>query len=370
MLLTNTTAQHIDFIMLLTNSVLAALAMAGNAVATPHAPKPKGLWEAMQSRGRDWIGTAVTFRNDTVEASIYGNKADFNSITPENDMKWGLTEPQQNNFTLAGADKYADYARKHGVQIHCHNLVWHSQLPDWVANGNFTKAELTAVMKNHIDTLAGRYKDVCTRWDVVNEALEENGTYRNSVFYRVLGEDFLPIAFKLAHAASPKSKLFYNDYSLEGSDVKAAGAQRIVKYIQSKGGPIHGVGFQAHLTSEPTTSSGGGVAPGRVELTNRLQSFTALGVDVAYTELDVRMNTPATPAKTAVQAEVYYNVSSSCLATKRCVGMTLWGVSDKYSWIPGTFPGEGSADVWDENLQKKKTVYQRFLDGILCGGKK
>ena len=127
----------------------------------------------MLKRGRKFIGTAVTFRNppDTAEAAIYGNKADFNSITPENAQKWEVTEPQRGNFSFAEADQYVDYATSHGIQIHCHNLVWHSQLPPWVEAGNFDNATLISIMYDHIKGLAGRYKGRCTRWDVVNEGM-------------------------------------------------------------------------------------------------------------------------------------------------------------------------------------------------------
>lgn len=139
----------------------------------------------------------------------------------------------------------------------------------------------------------------------------------------------------------PNAQLYYNDYNLESGGAKAQGAQRIVQLIQSYGVKINGVGLQAHLSSEvtPTATS---PAPDQATLEKTLRMFTSQGVDVAYTEIDVRMNTPATPAKLKKQADVYESVARSCLAVKRCVGMTTWGVSDKYSWIPETFEGEGA----------------------------
>jgi endo-1,4-beta-xylanase len=276
----------------------------------------------MKKRGRDFIGTAVTFRNDTEEAAIYGNKADFNSITPENAQKWEVTEPTRNNFTFADADRYVDYSQKNHIQIHCHNLVWHSQLPPWVTEGNFDNATLISIMYNHIDKLAGRYKGKCTRWDVVNEALDEDGTYRKSVWYNTIGEAFLPLAFARAHKADPHAQLYYNDYNLEYNQNKTDGAARIVKLIQSYGAKIDGVGFQAHLSSEATPTTGGGVTPDQATLEAAFAKQTKLGVDVIYTEIDVRMNTPSTPEKLEVQADAYQRIAASCLATKRCRGMT------------------------------------------------
>ena len=281
-------------------------------------------------------------------------------------MKWEVIEPSRNNFTFDDADRYRDWAKANKKEIHCHNLVWHSQLPAWVGDGNFDNKTLIGIMENHIKNLAGRYKDVCTRWDVVNEALNENGTYRSSPFYDTIGEAFLPLAFKFAKKYSPKSELFYNDYNLEYNGNKTLGAQRIVKLIQSYGVHIDGVGLQAHLAQEETPTSG--VLPSQAALETVLNGFTSLNVDVVYTEIDIRMNTPATPAKLQAQAKAFESVARSCLAVKRCIGMTVWGISDAFSWIPGVFPGEGAALLWDENL-KKKPAYDGFLKGIK-GGKK
>ena len=157
-----------------------------------------------------------------------------------------------------------------------------------------------------------------------------------------------------------------NDYNLEYNAEKTAGAVRIVKLIKSYGVKIDGVGYQAHLASE-TTPTAPGPVPDQKTLEAALHATADLGVDVAYTEVDVRMNTPATPEKLAVQAAAYERIAKSCLNVKRCIGMTVWGISDKYSWIPGVFAGEGAALLWDENYNKKP-AYAGFLKGI--SGKK
>lgn len=160
----------------------------------------------MKKAGKTFIGTALTLRNESREGEII--KQDFNSFTPENAMKWESTEPSRKNFTFTDADRYAAYAKKNKLQVHCHALVWHSQLPVWVSGGGFDNKTLISIMENHIKTLVTRYKSVCTRWDVVNEALNENGTYRSSVFYDTIGEAYLPIAFKLVKKYDSKAKLF------------------------------------------------------------------------------------------------------------------------------------------------------------------
>jgi endo-1,4-beta-xylanase len=284
-------------------------------------------------------------------------------------MKWESTEPNRGNFTFEGADEVVAFATANGQEIHCHNFVWHSQLAPWVYESNFDNATLIQVMKDHIYALGGRYKDVCTRWDVVNEALNENGTYRSSVWYDTIGEAFLPLAFKFAAEATPKSKLYYNDYNLEYGQNKTAGAARIVELIKSYGVRIDGVGFQAHLAAEATGTVPDG-PPSKDTLVGSLETMTNLGVDVAYTELDLRVNTTdadgfeASPASLEAQADAYATVVSSCMDVKRCRGITVWGISDRYSWIPGVFPGEGAALLWDADFQKK-AAYNATLETIL-----
>ncbi|KAF2874358.1 endo-1,4-beta-xylanase-like protein [Massariosphaeria phaeospora] len=314
----------------------------------------------MQKRGRSFIGAAVTLRDEPREPEIIHQ--DFNSMTPENAMKWESTEPSRNNFTLTDADRYAEFAKKNHLQLHCHTLVWHSQLPLWVSEGGFDNKTLIGVMENHIKKLVTRYRGVCTRWDVVNEALNEDGTYRKSVWYDTIGESFIPIAFSLVRKYDKKVQLFYNDYNLEYNNEKTAGAKRIVKLIKSHGVEIDGVGYQAHLASEATPTAPG-AAPDQKTLEAAFHATADEGVNVIYTEIDLRMNTPATADKLKVQAAAYERVAKSCLAVKRCMGMTVWGISDKYSWIPGVFTGEGAALLWDENYNKKP-AYAGFLKGI------
>lgn len=166
---------------------------------------------------------------------------DFNSVTPENAMKWESTEPSRNNFTFAGGDAVVAFAKKYDTEIHCHTLVWHSQLPTWVSGGGFDNKTLISIMENHIKNVAGRWKGACTRWDVVNEALNEDGTYRESVFLDTIGEAYIPIAFRLAAKyAKGSTKLYYNDYNLEYNGAKTEGAKRIVKLIKSYGVRIDG----------------------------------------------------------------------------------------------------------------------------------
>ncbi|KAH8731382.1 endo-1,4-beta-xylanase precursor [Phaeosphaeriaceae sp. PMI808] len=353
---------------MLFTSLTTALALASSAVAIPtYGLDPRqasALNTAMVARGRSYIGTSLTIRSDNTEQNIIKG-AEFGSITPENAMKWDATEPNRGQFNFGNADGIANFATQNKKQMRCHTLVWYSQLPNWVNQIN-NNATLMSVMENHIKTVMGRYKGKCTHWDVVNEALNEDGTLRNNVFLRVIGEQYLPIAFRMAAAADPTTKLYYNDYNLEYGEAKHKGALRIVKLVKSWGVKIDGVGLQAHLVSESTPTQTT-VTPSVAILQKTLQDYVDLDVDVAYTELDIRSKTPTNSQKLQVEAAAWARVAQSCINVSRCVGITIWGVADKYSWVPGAFKGEGSALLWNDNFQKKP-AYQAFID--VLNGKK
>lgn len=210
----------------------------------------------------------------------------------------------------------------------------------------WTRDALTAAIQTHIANVVGHYAGSCYSWDVVNEALNDgNGTFRNSVFFATLGTDFIPISFRAAAAADPAAKLYYNDFSLEFNGSKTDAALDIVRLVQDSGAHIDGVGFQAHLTAGGTPSANA--------LAGVLRRFTALGVEVALTELDVRVKLPAGPGVAGQQARDYQSAVGACLAVERCVGVVLWQFSDRYSWVPSTFPGTGDACLYDRDMQRK-----------------
>jgi len=215
-----------------------------------------------------------------------------------------------------------------------------------VANGTWTRDTLAAVIVTHITNVMTHYRGQCYAWDVVNEALNENGTFRNSVFFRTMGTDFIPLSFAVAAAADPGTKLYYNDFNLETTPAKQDAAVRIVQLIQAAGAPIHGVGFQAHFRV--------GQTPSRASLIATQERFTRLGVEVAFSELDIaHLSLPPNATSIARQSQDYVDVVAACLAVPKCVGITLWQFTDKYSWVPSTFPGLGDACLYTANFTKK-----------------
>ncbi|EFQ33822.1 glycosyl hydrolase family 10 [Colletotrichum graminicola M1.001] len=305
--------------------------------------------------GLKYFGTAVGEGqvNDATYRAVVNNKNEFGSLVPENGQKWQGTEPSRGSFSFSNADIVPNIAKANGQILRCHTLTWHSQLPNWVSSGQWTAATLTSVIETHISNVMKHYLGQCYAWDVVNEAADDDGSWRTSVFYNVLGTSFLPISFRAAKAADPNTKLqsltstrYYNDYNLEYNGAKTNRVYEAVTIVQNAGAPIDGVGFQGHLIV--------GSTPSRSALATVLRRFTALNLEVAYTELDIRHSSiPASSSAQATQGNDYVNVVGSCLDVDGCVGVTIWGFTDKYSWIPGTFPGTGDALLWDSNYNKK-----------------
>jgi endo-1,4-beta-xylanase len=271
----------------------------------------------------------------------------FSQATPENAMKWGLVEPQRGLFDWGGADALVAFAQAHGQKVRGHTLLWHNQMPGWLSGGNWKAADLKAVIAGHIVTEVGRYRGKIYAWDVVNEPFNDDGTWRSTLFYDTLGKGYIADAFKSAHAADPQAKLYLNDYNVEGINPKSDALYELAKSLKQAGVPIDGVGFQGHFDLQ---------YPFPNDFADNLRRFADLGLEVAVTELDVRMETPATPDKLAAQADYYRQTVQACLAVQACVGITVWGFADTYSWVPYTFPGQGAADLWDDNFGPKPAL--------------
>jgi endo-1,4-beta-xylanase len=321
---------------------VGALLAAGTATAHAADPPLRDLAAAKSKV----IGTAVTGSKLT---GTYGDiaGAQFSSLTPGNAMKWGSVEPSRGTYDWTEADQIVAFAQAHHQQVRGHTLVWHNQNPSWLTNGSWTPAQLSTLLQDHITTEVTRYKGRLAAWDVVNEPFNEDGTYRPTIWYGNLGSDYIANALTWAHAADPSAKLYINDYNVEGVNAKSTALYNLVKSLKERGVPIDGVGLQAHLILGQVPSN----------LQQNIQRFADLGVDVAITELDIRMQLPATDAKLAQQKADYKSVVSACVAVARCAGVTVWGFTDSDSWIPDVFSGYGAATPYDENYAPKPAYY-------------
>jgi endo-1,4-beta-xylanase len=275
-------------------------------------------------------------------ARILGQQ--FSSVTPENEMKWGPVEPQQGVLNFGPADAEVRFAEQHHQLVRGHNLVWHSQLPSWLTSGTFTNAQLTDLLHQHITTEVSHFRGDIWQWDVVNEPFNEDGTLRSTIWLNAIGPNYIADALRWAHRADPHAKLFLNDFNIEGIGPKSDAMFALVKSLKAQHVPIDGVGIETHL----------GLQFGLPQsFQANFQRFADLGLDVSITEMDVRMILPATPDKLAAQAKVYSQFMQACIAVRRCVDFTVWEYTDKYSWIPGFFKGQGAGDIYDENLAPK-----------------
>jgi endo-1,4-beta-xylanase len=330
--------------------VSALVVVLGMLVAAPAAPAGNGHQRGLRDLARrPLIGTAVdmgALASDPTYKAAIGRE--FNVVTPENVMKWDTVEPQQGVTDFSQGDALVRFARANHQAVRGHTLVWHSQLPTWLTSGTFTPDQLRDILRRHIFEEAGHFRGRIYAWDVVNEAFNEDGTLRPTIWLNALGPGYIADAFRWAHQADPHAKLYYNDYNLESIGPKSDAALALVNQLKAQHVPIDGVGFQGHLGIQyPYPDTFG----------DNLARFAAAGVDVAITEADVRMVLPVTPEKLATQATYFGAMMRSCVAVRRCVSFTLWGFTDKYSWVPGFFAGEGAATPLDEQFQPKPAYF-------------
>jgi len=315
---------------------------------------------------------------------------EFNSVTPENDMKMGPIHPQENVYNWKNADAIVDFAVKHHIKIRGHNLLWHNQAPSWMfknADGTLVSKEvLLKRLKDHITTVVNHYKGKIYAWDVVNEAIDDDSTkfMRKSLWYQICGDDFIPKAFEYAHAADPKAALFYNDYNSE-HPAKREHIYKLLKSLVDAKVPITGVGMQGHWKLND---------PSPELLRKALDEYASLGLKIQITELDItiRMQRPRpapetvanttptvadtgfTPELEQKQAEQYKMVFDIFRQYKNVItGVTFWNLSDRYSWLDfrgGGLAGGAAAGettnrtvrkayplLFDENLQRKKAYW-------------
>ncbi|HEX6765716.1 MAG TPA: endo-1,4-beta-xylanase, partial [Polyangiaceae bacterium] len=296
------------------------------------------------------VALATWFMSDPRYSEVAARE--FDSLTPENEMKWYATEPSPGKFSFEAGDRLVAFAERHSMRVRGHTLVWHNQLSPWVngLHGN----ELKDAMLRHVRTVAVHWKGRIAQWDVVNEAVDDAGKLRQNSPFTALGPGYIADAFRAAHEADPGALLFYNDYETEAFDSpKTLGAYELVKSLKESGVPIHGVGFQMHVDPRGWPSSD--------EMQKNFERFAKLGLLVELTEIDVPLGEIPGNAETKLekQSEIARGVVRACLAVPACTGMTFWGLTDKHSWLstPEWGPKKGRGPhlplLFDESYGKK-----------------
>jgi endo-1,4-beta-xylanase len=304
------------------------------------------------------IGVAVG-PNNLVGEQAELIKKHFNSLTAENAMKPGPIHPEENRYAWENADKIVDFAQVNGLKVRGHTLCWHNQTAPWMfkdSEGNqVTKEVALARLKDHITRVVSRYKGKIYAWDVLNEAVEDSDTaklYRETMWYKICGEEYIAKVFQWAHEADPDAVLVYNDYNTENPS-KRDRIYKMLKKLLDEGVPVNAVGLQGHWNiNDPTEKN----------LRDAVDKFSSLGLKIQITELDVSIYASSadtagigfTPQREQKQID-FYKMAFKVFREKKDVitGVTFWNVSDLHSWRDRrnmkVYPL-----LFDENLKPKK----------------
>ena len=284
----------------------------------------KSLRQAADSREFD-LGVAVdpdALRNDvSYRARV---RDEFNAVTPENALKMGPLRPTPDTYDFGDADAIVNFARANDMAVRGHTLVWHNQTPTWFQPWDYTDDQLADFLREHIQTVAGRYRQTVDVWDVVNEAVDDDGTMRDTVWYEAMGETYLDRAFEWANEVDPEADLYYNDYGADAVNEKSDAIYDLLERLLDRGVPVDGVGLQLHALGE---------WPDPESIAENIRRFQALGLDVQITEMDVAFPAGEAPEDALEQQAAFYrDVVDVCLDTGVDTLVT-WGVGDADSWI-------------------------------------
>jgi len=297
---------------------------------------------------------------------------EFNMLEPEDALKWEVLRPNAQAFNFRQGDQLVDFAMQHNMKVRGHTLLWHQQNPAWLLSGNFSTSQLSKLLETHIKTVVGHYRGKIFAWDVANEAFDEgnrSGQLRSTIWYDQpgigyagQGSAYLAQCFRWAREADPAALLFYNEAEAEGINKKSDAIYAMVREFKRQGIPIDGVGLQMHIE---------GTLPDIASISANIARFTALGLQVHITELDVSLavdaNGSASAADLQQQAGIYRQVAEACLSHPGCTAIQTWGFTDKYSWIGShSKRTRGAALPFDRNYQPKP-AYEALRQALIKG---
>ena len=275
------------------------------------------------AQDRRSLGAAIAvwpLRDDEAYRAAFAEY--FDSLTPENVMKWEQIHPSRTRFDFDETDRLVEWAGRHAKRVRGHPLVWDQQLPRWLTSGKRNPVEVRRILIDHVTALVARYKGRVESWDVINEPFEDDGDWSPTLFYKALRERYVEVSLRAARAADPDARLFINELAAERPGHKQDALFELVRDLKVRGVPIDGVGFQNHTSADK--------APSRRELERTIRRFAGLGLDVEITEMDVTL---ATGAPAGRQSGPYADAAAACSAVPRCTGLTVWGVTDRYHWL-------------------------------------
>jgi endo-1,4-beta-xylanase len=319
------------------------------------------------------IGAAV--RPSQLSETAYASTlaGEFNMVEAEDAMKWWVLRPDQASYDFRQGDEVVRFAEAHQMKVRGHCLVWGRFNPAWLTQGHFTTRQLSQLLHEHITRVMKHYRNQVFAWDVVNEALDENGDLRDSLWYNQpgiglsgKGTAYIEQVFRWAHRADPHALLFYNEAEGEGMNRKSDAIYAMVKDFKRRGVPIDGMGLQMHV---PTVDAD--MPAIAADISSNIARLTALGLQVHITELDVSLPLDSNGGPRAEdltrQAEVYRSIVRACLSSPGCTAIQTWGFTDKYSWIGSHSRGaRGHALPFDRTYQPKP-AYRAMLEELSAG---
>jgi endo-1,4-beta-xylanase len=312
----------------------------------------------LAERNNIFIGAAVyTYHLDNPQhAEILSRE--FNMLTPEHEAKACMVEWGPGQYDFRNFDRLMAFAEERDMVVRGHALLWDECMPEWITSGQFTREEAIGHLRDYIMTVVGRYKGRIQYWDVVNEGVADPGVeLRDTAWRRLIGDDYIELAFQFAHEADPDARLFYNDYSIEPMNAKSNAVYSLLRDLLERDVPIHGIGFQAHFVMFGIDTP---------SMAQNMRRFGELGLEVHITELDIRFDGAPNESILQRQAAEYRDVLETCLDSEYCTAFVTWGVSDRYTWLRGSNLGfynnpEVAPLLWDDDYEPKP-AYFALLD--------
>lgn len=319
------------------------------------------------------IGTAVRPSQFSEKQYAFSLSREFNMVEPEDALKWRTLRPDQRTYDFRPGDEVVRFAEAHEMKVRGHCLVWGRDNPDWLAQGNFTPRRLSHVLRDHISRVMKHYANRIFEWDVVNEALDENGKLRDSIWYNqpgiglaADGTAYIEQAFRWAHEVDPQALLFFNEAEGEQLNYKSDVIYAMVKDFKRRGVPIDGIGLQMHIPGAEVD-----VDSLTAAVSANIARLSALGVQVQITELDVSLPLDSDGAASAEdlerQADVYRGVVRACLENRGCTAIQTWGFTDKYSWIRSHSRGTRGQALLFDRAYAAKPSYRAVLGALSAG---
>ncbi len=333
---------------------IASVCLIANPVPANQLEIPATSLRSLASQQGFLIGSAVgdnLLERDWQYREVFARE--FNTLTTENEVKFIIVHPERDRYDFTRPDALVKFAQAHNMLVRGHTIVWFHALPRWLTENQFTRDEMKEILRDHIQTLVGRYRGQVQHWDVVNEPLASDGSLRDTIWMRTIGPDYIDLAFRWAHEADPDAKLYLSEYG-EGLNSKADSLYLLAKELKERGVPIDGVGFQTHIgflsANDPT------------EVAENMKRFNEIGLEIVITEMDVPLTqfSGSFEEKLAQQADMYRYFLRVCLAAPNCNTLNLWGFTDRYTWLKSFLGTVKEPLIFDINYRPKPAYYAMF----------